>query len=152
MRPHLRVYSFAVSTFRIKDAAALLGVSDDTLRRWADAGRIEVTLDGSGRATIEGAALASLAQELAAGVPTPDSDAVIAHSVRNRFPGLVTRVVKDTVMAQVEIQAGPYRFVSLLSREAVDELSLAPGVLAVAAVKATNVSVEIPASARPHRD
>ena len=64
--------------------------------------------------------------------------------MRNRFPGLVTRVVKDTVMAQVEIQAGPHRFVSLLSREAVDELGLEPGVLAVAAVKSTNVSVEIP--------
>ena len=68
----------------------------------------------------------------------------MAHSVRNRFTGLVTRVVQDTVMAQVEIQAGPHRFVSLLSREAADELGLEPGVLAVAAVKATNVSVEIP--------
>ena len=66
------------------------------------------------------------------------------QSVRNRFSGLVTRVVRDTVMAQVEIQAGPHRFVSLLSREAADELGLEPGVLAVAAVKATNVSVEIP--------
>ena len=69
---------------------------------------------------------------------------VVAHSMRNRFSGLVTRVVRDTVMAQVEIQAGPHRFVSLLSREAVDELSLEPGMLAVAAIKATNVSVELP--------
>jgi molybdopterin-binding protein len=140
-----------MSTFRVKDAAALLGVSDDTLRRWADVGRIEVTADESGRAVVDGVALATLAQELAGAAPTPGSDAVVAHSVRNRFTGLVTRVVKDTVMAQVEIQAGPHRFVSLLSREAADELGLAPGVLAVAAVKATNVSVEIPASLRPHR-
>ena len=69
---------------------------------------------------------------------------MVGHSARNRFSGLVTRVVRDTVMAQVEIQAGPHKFVSLLSREAVDELSLAPGMLAVATVKATNVSVEIP--------
>jgi molybdopterin-binding protein len=73
-----------------------------------------------------------------------ESLTVIAHSVRNRFSGLVSRVVRDTVMAQVEIQAGPHRFVSLLSREAADELGLEPGMLAVAAVKATNVSVEIP--------
>ena len=70
---------------------------------------------------------------------------VVAHSARNRFSGLVTRVVRDTVMAHVEIQAGPHRFVSLLSREAADELGLEPGMLAVAAVKATSVSVEIPA-------
>ena len=71
---------------------------------------------------------------------------MVAHSVRNRFTGLITRVVKDKVMAQVEIQSGPHRIVSLLSREAADELGLAPGMLAVAAVKSTNVSVEIPAS------
>ena len=69
---------------------------------------------------------------------------VVAHSARNRFSGLVSRIVCDTVMAQVEIQAGPHRFVSLLSREAVDELGLEPGMLAIAEVKATNVSVEIP--------
>jgi molybdopterin-binding protein len=77
---------------------------------------------------------------------------VIGHSVRNRFTGLVTRVVRDDVMAQVEIQAGPHRFVSLLSREAADELGLEPGVLAVAAVKSTNVSIEIPASRQTHND
>jgi molybdopterin-binding protein len=71
---------------------------------------------------------------------------VVAHSVRNRFTGLITRVVKDKVMAQVEIQSGAHRIVSLLSREAADELGLEPGMLAVAAVKSTNVSVEIPAS------
>jgi molybdopterin-binding protein len=131
-------------TFRIKEAANLLGVSDDTLRRWADGGRIETTTDDSGRLVVDGVALARLAQDLAESADHGDGKTVVAHSVRNRFSGLVSRVVRDTVMAQVEIQAGPHRFVSLLSREAADELGLEPGVLAVAAVKATNVSVEIP--------
>jgi molybdopterin-binding protein len=131
-------------TFRIREAASLLGVSDDTLRRWADGGRVETTTDASGRRAVDGAALARLAQDLAEAADHADGRAVVAHSARNRFQGLVTRVVRDTVMAQVEIQAGPYRVVSLLSREAADELSLEPGMLAVATVKATNVSVEIP--------
>ncbi len=131
-------------TFRIKDAASLLGVSDDTVRRWADGGRIEMITDTSGRRAVDGVALAELAQELAESADHVESRSVVAHSARNRLSGLVTRVVRDTVMAQVEIQAGPYRLVSLLSREAVDELGLEPGMLAVAAVKATNVSVEIP--------
>ena len=130
--------------FRIREAAELLGVSDDTLRRWADNGRVETLADASGRQVVGGAALARLAEELAAGGDHAEQRAVVGHSVRNRFTGLVTRVVRDTVMAQVEIQAGPHRFVSLLSREAADELGLEPGVLAVAAVKSTNVSVEIP--------
>jgi molybdopterin-binding protein len=131
-------------TFRIKEAATLLGISDDTLRRWADAGRIRATADASGRLVVQGTALARLAQELAQSAGAGEGEAVVAHSVRNRFTGLVSRVVRDTVMAQVEIQSGPHRFVSLLSREAADELGLEPGMLAVAAVKATNVSVEIP--------
>ena len=131
-------------TFRIKDAASLLGVSADTLRRWADGGRIETTTDASGRLAVDGVALARFAQELAGSADYGGSRMVVAHSARNRFSGLVSRVVRDTVMAQVEIQAGPHRFVSLLSREAADELGLEPGVLAVATVKATNVSVEIP--------
>ncbi len=130
-------------TFRVKQAAALLGVSDDTVRRWADGGRIDTTTDPSGRLVVDGAALARFAQELAQSAEQVEERAVLAQSVRNRFPGLVTRVVRDTVMAQVEIQAGRHRFVSLLSREAADELGLEPGVLAVAAVKATNVSVEL---------
>ena len=137
-------YSPDVPTFRIKEAADLLGVSADTLRRWADSGRIETTTDGSGRLGVDGAVLARFAEELAHDAAHLETGDVAAASVRNRFSGLVTRVVKDTVMAQVEIQAGPHRFVSLLSREAVDELGLEPGVLAIAAVKATNVSVEIP--------
>ncbi|HYN68120.1 MAG TPA: TOBE domain-containing protein [Ornithinibacter sp.] len=130
--------------FRVKEAADLLGVSADTVRRWADGGRIATTTDESGRVAIDGAVLARFAEGLAHDTAHLATGDVAAASVRNRFTGLVTRVVKDTVMAQVEIQAGPHRFVSLLSREAVDELGLEPGVLAVAAVKATNVSVEIP--------
>jgi molybdopterin-binding protein len=131
-------------TFRIKEAAQLLGVSADTLRRWADGGRIETTTDASGRLAVEGVVLARFAQNLAEAANQGVGRIVVAHSVRNRFSGLVSRVVRDSVMAQVEIQAGPHRFVSLLSREAADELGLEPGMLAVAAVKATNVSVEIP--------
>jgi molybdopterin-binding protein len=131
-------------TFRIKEAASLLGVSTDTLRRWADSGRIELITDASGRLAVDGAALARFAQELAESADRGEGRAVVGHSARNRFSGLVCRVVRDTVMAQVEIQAGPHKFVSLLSREAADELGLEPGMLAVATVKATNVSVEIP--------
>jgi len=130
--------------FRIKEAANLLGVSTDTVRRWADGGRIETTTDSSGRLAVDGAALARFAQQLAESADHGESRVVVAHSARNRFSGLVSRVVRDSVMAQVEIQAGPHRFVSLLSREAADELGLEPGMLAVATVKATNVSVEIP--------
>jgi molybdopterin-binding protein len=133
-----------VPTFRIKEAADLLGVSYDTVRRWAEEGRIERTTDSSGRLAVNGVALARFAQERAESASHLDDAVVTAQSLRNRFSGLVTRVVRDTVMAQVEIQAGPHRFVSLLSREAADELGLEPGVLAVAAVKATNVSIEIP--------
>jgi molybdopterin-binding protein len=135
-----------VPTFRIREAAGLLGVSYDTVRRWAEEGRIEQTTDPSGRLAVDGVALARFAQERAELASHPDDGVVTAQSLRNRFSGLVTRVVRDTVMAQVEIQAGPHRFVSLLSREAADELGLEPGVLALAAVKATNVSIEIPQS------
>ncbi len=133
-----------MTTFRVREAAELLGVSDDTIRRWAEAGRIETSTDASGRIVVDGVALARLAEELATAPEQIEERAVVAHSVRNRFTGLVTRVVRDTVIAQVEIQCGPHRFVSLLSREAADELGLEPGVLAVAAVKSTNVAVEIP--------
>ena len=132
--------------FRIKEAAALPGVSTDTLRRWADGGRIDMTVDASGRMAVEGTALARLAHELAEAADHGQNRVVVAHSARNRFSGLISRVTRDTVMARVEIQAGPRRFVSLLSREAADELGLEPGMLVVAAVKATSVSVEIPQS------
>ena len=133
-------------TFRIKEAASLLGVSTDTLRRWADAGRIGTTTDVSGRMVVEGTALAGLAQELAEAADHEQNRLIVASSARNRFSGLISRITRDSVMAQVEIQAGPHRFVSLLSREAADELGLEPGMLAIAVVKATSVSVEIPKS------
>jgi molybdopterin-binding protein len=132
-----------MSSFRVREAAELLGVSDDTVRRWADAGRLPTTISG-GRRTNDGAALARVSEELARGDERADQSPVLRESARNRMRGLVTRVVRDTVMAQVEIQAGPFRIVSLMSREAADELGLEPGTLAVAAVKATNVVVEIP--------
>ena len=132
-----------MASFKIKDAARLLGVSDDTVRRWVDGGRL-ATLPGDAPQSIDGAVLAAFAQELAAQSDRPQPQPVVRESARNRFVGLVTRVVRDTVMAQVEIQAGPHRVVSLMSREAADELGLEPGVLAVASVKATNVVVELP--------
>jgi len=134
-----------VTHFRISEAAGLLGVSDDTLRRWADAGRVPTIQDEAGRRAVAGADLARLAEELAATAERPAARPVVSESARNRFLGLVTKVTRDTVMAQVEIQAGPHRIVSLLSREAADELGLEPGVLAIAAVKSTNVVVEVPA-------
>ena len=134
-----------MSKFKMGEAAQLLGVSTDTVRRWADAGRFVTKRTEGGHRTVEGAELAQLAQEIAADAVTPDGgDTGAALSARNRFTGLVTRVLRDEVMAQVEIQAGPHRLVSLLSAEAVDDLGLEPGVLAVAAVKATNVVIERP--------
>jgi len=133
----------AVPIFRIHEAADLLAVSDDTVRRWADSGRFATTTDHAGRKCIEGAVLARFAEELAASAERPEPRSVVSGSARNRFVGLVTRVVRDTVMAQVDIQAGPHRIVSLMSREAADDLKLEPGVLAVAVVKSTNVVVEV---------
>jgi molybdopterin-binding protein len=131
-----------MSTYRMGEAADLLGVSSDTLRRWADAGRIGATRTSGGHRLIDGAALAELAVELARDQKAPR---IARESVRNHFLGLVTEVAKDGVMAQVKLQAGPYQVVSLISREAADELGLVPGMLAVAAVKATNVVIELPA-------
>ena len=123
---------------RIREAAALLGVSDDTARRWADSGRLPTSKDASGRSVVEGVDLAALAVELAA---EPER---LRVSARNHLPGIVTRVVKDGVMAQVELQAGAHRLVSLMSREAAEELGLEVGVLASASIKATQVVVELP--------
>ena len=133
-----------MTTYRIRQAAELLGVSDDTVRRWAESGRLQLAADASGRQVVDGVELAAVAQQVAASGEHPEPGPVVRASARNRFVGLVTRVVRDTVMAQVEIQAGPHRVVSLMSREAADELRLEPGVLAIAAVKSTNVVVELP--------
>jgi molybdopterin-binding protein len=126
--------------YRISQAAALLGVSDDTVRRWIDSGRLRAT-QGGGVATIEGADLAAHAQELAR---APELGTPTRESARNRFTGLVTKVVTDTVMAQVDLQCGPFRVVSLMSAEAAAELQLEPGVLAVASVKSIHVVIEVP--------
>lgn len=130
-----------MTVFRLGEAADLLGVSDDTLRRWADQGRFPTTTHPSGRQGVEGTVLAELARSLA---DETEPGVAVKQSARNRFRGIVTKVTKDTVMAQVELQAGPFRVVSLMSREAADDLGLEPGVVAVAAVKSTNVVVEIP--------
>lgn len=129
-----------VPSYRIGQAADLLGVSVDTLRRWVDSGRVAAVRTEGGRRMVDGEVLARFAVEL---IDTRDPDIVVGRSARNRFPGIVTRVIKDTVAAHVEIQAGPHRVVSLMTREAADELGLAPGVLAVASVKSTSVVVEI---------
>jgi molybdopterin-binding protein len=135
----------AVTSYRVSEAAAVLGVSDDTLRRWVDAGRVSAAHRDDGRRVIEGADLAALARQLAEHGPDGlvDSRRAATVSARNRMRGIVTRVVKDTVMAQVELVCGPYRVVSLMSAEAVDDLGLAPGVLAIASVKSTSVVVEL---------
>jgi molybdopterin-binding protein len=134
-----------VPRFRVGESAQLLGVSDDTLRRWIDDGRLTAQADVHGRRTVDGADLARLATEMAEDSTRPTDRPIVKESARNRFTGLVTRVVRDAVMAQVEIQAGPHRIVSLMSRESADALGLEPGVRAVAAVKATNVVVEVSA-------
>jgi molybdopterin-binding protein len=132
-----------VPAYRIGQAAELLGVSPDTVRRWADDGKLRVARTTGGRRMIDGADLARFALETAQ-AREHEPDTIVGRSARNRFAGIVTRVIRDKVAAQVEIQAGPHRIVSLLTREAVDELDLKPGVLAVAAVKATSVVIELP--------
>lgn len=131
-----------VTQLRISEAAALLGVSDDTVRRMVDSGRLPGHRDSGGRLAVQGADLAAVAQEVASPAPV---GSVADESARNRMRGIVTRVLKDTVMAQVEMQAGPFRIVSLMSAEAVDELGLEVGSVAVASIKSTHVIVGVPA-------
>jgi molybdopterin-binding protein len=128
-----------MTTYRVGRAAELLGVSPDTVRRWADGGRLTARRD-RGERVIDGADLARLLTETA---PVSDESPVI-ESARNRFPGIVTQVEKDGLVAVVHIQAGPHRVTSLMTREAADELGIEPGDLAVAVVKSTNVVVEAP--------
>lgn len=133
-----------MTQFKVSEAAALLGVSDDTVRRWADAGRLDLAAGPNGRALVDGRQLASLAQELAAESQLAEAFPSSRASARNRLTGIVTKVTRDGVMAQVELQAGPFRIVSLMSREAADELGLEAGSLATASAKATTIVVEVP--------
>lgn len=125
---------------KVSEAAALAGVSDDTIRRWADSGRLELSKPDGGPAVVDGARLARLLQELSTeSALTPESKT----STRNRFVGIVTRVKSDGVMAQVDLQAGPFRIVSLISSEAVEELGIEVGTVAAATIKATSVSISL---------
>ncbi len=129
-----------MSDYSVGEAAGVLGVSPDTVRRWIDGGSLDATRSANGRRQIDGAVLARFAQSLH---ENAELSATTTESIRNHFTGIVTKVVKDKVMAQVELQAGPFRVVALISREAVDEMGLVPGVTASAVVKATNVSIEL---------
>ncbi len=131
----------AMATFRISQAADLVGVSDDTIRRHIALGHLDVQSDFASRKIVDGVDLARFIQDHTN--PAPDPSA-IRSSARNRFVGLVTSVVTDTVMSQVEVQCGPHRVVSLISSEAVRELGLKPGMLAVTSVKSTDVLIETP--------
>lgn len=132
-----------MTQIRVKDAALFLNVSDDTIRRWIDAGTLPAQVDESNRKVIDGRDLAEFAKTHAFPPPDPSSTLI---SARNRLVGLVTKVTSDVVMSQVEMQCGPFRIVSLMSTEAVNDLGLEPGSVAVAVVKATNVIVEAPKS------
>jgi molybdopterin-binding protein len=125
-----------MTQLRISEVAELLGVSVDTVRRWIDIGRLTAS-DNPGPTTVAGRQVAELMRESAPELPH------LNVSARNRFPGIVTRVEKDGVMALVEIQAGPHRVISLMSKEAAEDLGLEPGVRAAASIKATNVVVDV---------
>lgn len=132
-------------TYRIAEAAEILAVSDDTVRRWIEAGRLPAA-QGDGRTVVDGRDLSTLAEQLIEQTEVSERDRTRAAAVsaRNRMSGIVTRVKTDTVMAQVELVCGPYRMVSLMSSDAAGELGLEPGVRAIASVKSTNVVVEKP--------
>ena len=134
-----------VITYAVAEAAEILAVSDDTVRRWVDAGRLP-SQRTEGRTTVAGPDLARFAEDLVESGERAERDRTHARAVsaRNRMSGIVTRVKRDAVMAQVEMICGPYRVVSLMSTDAADELGLEPGVRAIASVKSTNVVVEVP--------
>ena len=127
-------------SFRPSQAAELLGVSPDTVRRWADEGRLKTTKTDGGHRQIDGKDLARFLSEHA----KPSEPDVMVQSARNRFVGVVTRIERDKLTAIVEVQAGPHRVVSLITREGADDLGVDVGDLAVAVVKATNVIIEVP--------
>lgn len=133
-------------SYTVGQAARLLGVSTETVRRWADGGRIGTTRDAQGSRVIDGVALAAYAAEQSRATGDPEDRVT---STRNAFPGIITGLTLGDVMAQVEIQSGPHRLVSLVTREAVEELGLAVGMEATARVKATNVHIDRAAAARP---
>ena len=133
-----------MSEFTPGQVAELLGVSVDTVRRWSDDGRLTTSRSAAGHRVIPGAALA----EYLTGTDVAwEPAATMAQSARNRLTGIVTRVERDAITALVELRAGPHRIVSLMTAEAVDDLGLEPGDLAVAAVKSTNVVIEVPPTA-----
>jgi molybdopterin-binding protein len=129
----------SVTTYRVGQVAELLGVSPDTVRRWVDDGRFG-SRPGTGERVIDGAELARFLTDTA----PPSDEPPVLESARNRFPGIVTQVEKDALVAVVHLQAGPHRVTSLMTREAADDLGIEPGDLAVAVVKSTNVIVEVP--------
>jgi molybdopterin-binding protein len=133
-----------MATYRVRQISDLLGVSDDTVRRWADSGRLPASRDEAGRVTVDGGDLAKFADELAAHTAPPLPRRISRTSSRNRLTGLVTRVQRDDMTAHVEMRCGPFRLVSVMTREAADELELEPGALAVASVPATDVVVDVP--------
>jgi molybdopterin-binding protein len=136
------------TTLRVGQAAEMLGVSVETLRRWEAEGRLSMARSAGGQRLVPIADVSRLLeQRRLAAVDRP----IVAQSARNRFAGVVTRVEKDRVAAVVDVLAGPHRLVSLMTAEAVDELGLTVGAEAVCVVKATNVIVEVPSS-RDHRD
>lgn len=130
-----------MTQMRVSEAAELLGVSTDTVRRAIEAGRLASAKDAAGRTVVEGRDVAALAQDQA---HPAEVGTVGSSSARNRMRGIVTRVKSDAVMSQVDIQAGPFRLVSLLSTEAVEEMGLQPGSVVIASVKATHVTVGTP--------
>lgn len=125
--------------YRVSEVAELLGISPDTVRRWADEGQLPTKRTKGGHRVVDGKILAAFVAD-----HREDEEAAIATSARNQFGGIVIAVIRDKVAASVEIQAGPHRIVSLMTREGADALALEPGMRATATVKATNVSVELP--------
>ena len=125
-------------TYRLGHAARILGVSTDTVRRLADSGKLKTTRTKGGQRMVDGARLAKLAERI-----DEDPEFARVSSARNHLLGIVTRVVRDKVAAQVELRCGPFKLVALVTRDSVDNLRLQPGVMAYAVVKATNVVVEL---------
>jgi len=126
------------TNYRIGEAAAALGVRVETLRRWERKGRIETSRTDGGQRVVAASEVARLMAERSAHQP------IARASQRNRFPGVITEVKKDKLAATVEIQAGPHRILAFITREAADQMGLAVGMEAIAAVKATNVTIELP--------